>query len=113
MVERFLGKEEVGSSILLPGSTEDGRERRTSGRGQEPQPRFAVRQAHSIQEPGTAPEEWGAGGEMADFIQLQCTECERINYSTFRNKKTKQEKLVKKKYCPWDRKHTEHKEVKS
>jgi large subunit ribosomal protein L33 len=50
---------------------------------------------------------------MADFVQLQCSECERINYNAFRNKKTKQDKLVKKKYCPWDRKHTEHKEVKS
>ena len=49
---------------------------------------------------------------MADFIQLQCAECDRINYSTFRNKKKSQEKLVKKKYCPWDRKHTEHKEAK-
>jgi large subunit ribosomal protein L33 len=50
---------------------------------------------------------------MADFVQLQCSECDRINYNAFRNKKTKQDKLVKKKYCPWDRKHTEHKEVKS
>jgi large subunit ribosomal protein L33 len=72
--------------------------------------------------PGTAHEarrrqteaqtEKSAGGPMADFIQLQCSECQRINYSTFRNKKTKQEKLLKKKYCPWDRKHTDHKEVK-
>ena len=49
---------------------------------------------------------------MTDFIQLQCSVCERINYSTFRNKKTNQEKVVKMKYCKWDRKHTEHREVK-
>ena len=49
---------------------------------------------------------------MADIIQLQCTECDRINYTTFRNKKKSQEKLNKKKYCRWDRKHTLHKEHK-
>jgi large subunit ribosomal protein L33 len=93
VAERFLGKEEVGSSILLPGSTL-GRPDRLPAR--------AWRGYRAAQ-----------GGSMADFVQLQCTECERINYSTFRNKKTKQDKLVKKKYCPWDRKHTEHKEVKA
>ena len=49
---------------------------------------------------------------MADTIQLQCTVCSRINYTTFRNKKTNTTKIVKKKYCRWDRKHTEHKEAK-
>ncbi len=48
----------------------------------------------------------------ADIIQLQCTECDRINYTTFRNKKTMTEKITKKKYCRWDRKHTDHKEHK-
>ena len=78
MVERFLGKEEVGSSILLPGSTS-----------------YPTR-----------------GAVMADTIQLQCSECERINYTTFRNKKTNPEKVVKKKFCRWDKKHTEHREAK-
>jgi len=49
---------------------------------------------------------------MADIIHLQCSECERINYTTFRNKKNHPAKVVKKKYCRWDRKHTEHKEAK-
>jgi large subunit ribosomal protein L33 len=49
---------------------------------------------------------------MADTIQLQCSECERINYTTFRNKKTNPEKVVKKKFCRWDKKHTEHREAK-
>ena len=49
---------------------------------------------------------------MADIIQLQCSECERINYTTFRNKKKSSEKLTKKKFCPWDNKHTEHREAK-
>ncbi len=49
---------------------------------------------------------------MADFIRLECTECGRQNYSTFRNKKTSNTKIEKKKYCRWDRKHTVHKEAK-
>ena len=80
VVERFLGKEEVGSSILLPGFNDDN-----------------FKHARAV---------------MADTIHLECTECSRINYTTFRNKKTQPEKVVKKKYCRWDRKHTEHKETK-
>ena len=49
---------------------------------------------------------------MADVIRLQCTECERENYTTFRNKKKTATKIEKKKYCRWDRKHTLHKEAK-
>ena len=49
---------------------------------------------------------------MADTIHLQCTECDRINYTTFRNKKKNPEKVNKKKFCRWDNKHTEHKESK-
>ncbi len=49
---------------------------------------------------------------MADVIQLQCEECSRINYTTFRNKKQQTTKIEKKKYCRWDRKHTAHKEAK-
>ncbi|MFO7598094.1 MAG: 50S ribosomal protein L33 [Desulfocurvibacter africanus] len=45
-------------------------------------------------------------------IQLQCTECKRRNYATVKNKKNTSERLELNKYCPWDRKHTAHKEVK-
>ncbi|EMG39114.1 50S ribosomal protein L33 [Desulfocurvibacter africanus] len=45
-------------------------------------------------------------------IQLQCTECKRRNYATMKNKKNTSERLELSKYCPWDRKHTAHKEVK-
>ncbi|EGJ48587.1 50S ribosomal protein L33 [Desulfocurvibacter africanus] len=45
-------------------------------------------------------------------IQLQCTECKRRNYATMKNKKNTSERLELNKYCPWDRKHTAHKEVK-
>jgi len=45
-------------------------------------------------------------------IQLQCTECKRRNYATNKNKKNTSGRIEIKKYCPWDRKHTAHKEVK-
>ena len=45
-------------------------------------------------------------------IQLQCTECKRKNYATQKNKKNTTGRLEIKKYCPWDRKHTVHKETK-
>lgn len=45
-------------------------------------------------------------------IALQCTECKRKNYATFRNKKNMQGKLELNKFCKWERKHTLHKETK-
>ena len=45
-------------------------------------------------------------------IQLQCTECKRKNYSTEKNKKNTTGRLEVKKYCPFDRKHTVHRESK-
>ncbi|MDD3098705.1 MAG: 50S ribosomal protein L33 [Candidatus Pacebacteria bacterium] len=46
------------------------------------------------------------------IVKLQCTECKRINYYTRRNKKTVERKLELKRYCPWCKKHTLHKEGK-
>jgi large subunit ribosomal protein L33 len=46
------------------------------------------------------------------IVTLECTECKRRNYTTTRNKRTHAEKYRIKKYCPHDRKHTEHKESK-
>ena len=45
-------------------------------------------------------------------IALMCTECNRKNYTTTKNKRTIQGKLELKKYCPFERKHTLHKETK-
>ena len=45
-------------------------------------------------------------------IALVCTECKRKNYTTMKNKKNTTGKLVLKKYCSFDRKHTDHKESK-
>ncbi|WP_029893951.1 50S ribosomal protein L33 [Desulfohalovibrio reitneri] len=49
---------------------------------------------------------------MRVIIQLQCTECKRRNYSTVKNKKNTTGRLELQKYCPWDRKHTAHRETK-
>jgi large subunit ribosomal protein L33 len=49
---------------------------------------------------------------MRDIITLACTECDRRNYSTTRNKKKQQNKLEIKKFCRHCRKHVLHKETK-
>jgi large subunit ribosomal protein L33 len=45
-------------------------------------------------------------------VLLACTECKRRNYATSKNKKNTTAKLELKKYCPFDKKHTVHKETK-
>jgi len=45
-------------------------------------------------------------------LTLNCKECKRKNYTTFKNKKNTSAKLELKKYCPYDRKDTVHKEGK-
>jgi large subunit ribosomal protein L33 len=48
-----------------------------------------------------------------EIIALQCGECKRKNYTTYKNKKNIQGKLELSKYCPFERKHTLHKEAKA
>jgi large subunit ribosomal protein L33 len=50
--------------------------------------------------------------QVVELIAMQCSECKRRNYTTSKNRRNLQEKLELKKYCPWDRKHTLHKEAK-
>jgi len=47
-----------------------------------------------------------------ELIALKCSECGRRNYTTKKNRKNMQGKLELNKYCPFDRKHTLHKESK-
>ena len=49
---------------------------------------------------------------MRDMIRLFCSNCQRNNYYTTKNKRTRTEKFVIKKFCPTCRKHYEHKEGK-
>jgi large subunit ribosomal protein L33 len=48
---------------------------------------------------------------MRPIITLACKDCKNRNYTTTKNKKS-QERLEVKKYCPFCRKHTGHREVK-
>ena len=49
---------------------------------------------------------------VRELIALECSDCKRRNYTTTKNKKKQSDKLTLKKYCRFDRKHTEHKETK-
>ena len=90
VVERFLGKKEVGSSILPIGLLK--------GRGGHGfNSRSRLREIMPAKKP---------------FIKLQCSECKRINYYTRKSKKIVEKKFELKKFCKWCRKHTIHKEAK-
>jgi large subunit ribosomal protein L33 len=47
-----------------------------------------------------------------EIITLACTECKRRNYTTTKNKRKGGERLELKKYCPAEKKHTLHREIK-
>jgi large subunit ribosomal protein L33 len=49
---------------------------------------------------------------MRDIIILACQECKRRNYNTTKNKKKTTERLEMKKFCPFCRTHTAHRETK-
>jgi len=48
---------------------------------------------------------------MRDIIKLACDECKRRNYTTDKNKRNQPNRVEYKKYCPWCKKHTNHKET--
>ena len=48
---------------------------------------------------------------MREQIILACTTCKRRNYSTMKDKRKHQDRLELKKYCPFCRTHTVHKET--
>ncbi|MFH1837078.1 MAG: 50S ribosomal protein L33 [Candidatus Omnitrophota bacterium] len=49
--------------------------------------------------------------EATEIITLQCEDCKQRNYSTVKNKKNHPDRIVIKKYCRFERKHTPHKEI--
>ncbi len=49
---------------------------------------------------------------MRDLIGLSCEGCKRRNYTTTKNKKRQPDKIGMKKFCPFCRSHTLHKESK-
>jgi len=54
-----------------------------------------------------------AKSKFSEFLtRMKCTQCNRVNYFTRKNKKTFEGKLELKKYCKWCKAHTVHKEGK-
>lgn len=87
MAEHIHGKDKVNSSILFEGWLYRGTE-------------------------GPQEEEMASKKTAVELVALQCSECKRKNYTTEKNRRNTQEKLELNKYCPFDRKHTLHKETK-
>ncbi|MCX5974631.1 MAG: 50S ribosomal protein L33 [Coprothermobacterota bacterium] len=48
---------------------------------------------------------------MRVIITLECTDCKRRNYTSAKNKQNDSARLEMKKYCPFCRKRTVHKET--
>ncbi len=48
---------------------------------------------------------------MRVSVTLACSECKRRNYTTTKSKTNDPDRIEIKKYCPWDKKHTLHKET--
>ena len=48
-----------------------------------------------------------------DIILMQCGTCKRRNYATTKNRRAAGGKLEMKKFCPFCRQHTPHKEAKT
>ena len=46
------------------------------------------------------------------IITFECKECDRRNYTSTKNKRTKPGRLEMSKYCRWCRRHTTHRETK-
>lgn len=50
--------------------------------------------------------------EVREIIFLACPQCRRRNYTTTKNRKNDPGRLERKKYCPYCRTHTLHRETK-
>jgi large subunit ribosomal protein L33 len=48
---------------------------------------------------------------MRETVILSCQECGRRNYTTTKNRRLHPERVEYKKYCPFDKKHTVHKQT--
>ena len=49
---------------------------------------------------------------MRQKVTLACEECKQRNYMTMKNKQNNPDRIQFKKYCPFCRKYTLHKETK-
>ena len=48
---------------------------------------------------------------MRDQVTLACNDCKRRNYITTKNTRLHPDRVEYRKFCPFCRKHTEHKET--
>ncbi len=48
---------------------------------------------------------------MRVMVTMACTECKQRNYTTTKNKKTTTARIELKKYCPYCKNHTVHRET--
>jgi large subunit ribosomal protein L33 len=48
---------------------------------------------------------------MRIILTLACTDCKRRNYTTTKSKTNDPDRIELKKYCPWCRCHTLHRET--
>ncbi len=48
---------------------------------------------------------------MRTMVTLACTECKPRKYPTDKNKQNNPDRMELKKYCPWCKKHTLHRET--
>jgi large subunit ribosomal protein L33 len=48
---------------------------------------------------------------VRQLVTLACEECKRRNYHTRKNRRNTPDRIELKKFCPWDRKHTVHRET--
>jgi large subunit ribosomal protein L33 len=44
-------------------------------------------------------------------ITLACEDCKRRNYQTMKSRRNTPDRIELKKFCPWCRRHTAHKET--
>lgn len=59
-----------------------------------------------------AKEDINGGNDMRVKVTLACEECKQRNYNTVKDKQNNPDRIELKKYCPFCRKHTNHKETK-
>jgi large subunit ribosomal protein L33 len=50
--------------------------------------------------------------EATAIVTMVCESCKQQNYTTLKNKKNNPDRLERKKYCRFEKKHTLHKEKK-
>ena len=52
-----------------------------------------------------------ARGDVRIAVTLACDECKRRNYQTQKSKRNDPNRIEMRKYCPWCKGHTGHKET--